>query len=565
MSAAPEVEERAADHAAPFDVMLADAALGSVRRWLPGTAGLRFATSLATRPRTVARRGGSLIGELRRIATGTSQVEPSKRDRRFQDPAWSGNPVLHRVVQAYLSAGQMLECLVGDAGLDWRSEARMRFLVDNVVEALAPSNSPVLNPTALKAAIDTGGRNFARGAANLARDLATPPRVPSMVDPRPFQVGGNLAVTPGAVVLRTPIMELLQYQPQTDRVRDIPLLMVPPTINKYYIADLAPDRSMVEYFVRSGQQVFMISWRNPDARHADWGLDRYAGAVLDALDAVERICSVDRAILLGLCSGGIITSLVLGHLAGQGELDRVAGVTLGVTVLDQSRAGLPSAVLDRRVADLAAARSARRGYLDGRGLAEMFAWLRPGDLVWNYWVNNYLLGKDPAPFDILFWNSDTTRMSARLHRDFLTLAVRNSLITPGDATVLGTPVDLGAVKLDAYVVAGIADHICPWESCYRTTQLLGGQTRFVLSTSGHIAALVNPPGNPKARYQVNEDNPPDPQQWLRRAGTETGSWWDDYVRWLRDHSGPERPAPDTLGGGGLEPLDAAPGTYVCDR
>jgi polyhydroxyalkanoate synthase len=310
--------------------------------------------------------------------------------------------------------------------------------------------------------------------------------------------------------------------------------------------------------------VFLVSWRNPDARHADWGLDTYVQSVLDAIDAMERICSTDRSALFGFCSGGIIAAITASHLAGTGRPDRLAAFGLAVTVLDNARAGTAAALTDRRLAAAATALSRRRGYLDGRALAEVFAWLRPGDLVWNYWVNNYLLGRKPPAFDILFWNADTTRMTARLHADFVDLAMENYLVSPGSLTVLGVPVDLSRVTVDSYLVAGIADHITPWENCYRSTQLLGGESRFVLSTSGHIAALVNPPSNPKASFQVNKENPGDPQEWLRTAHTEQGSWWPDVVAWLGDRSGAQQAAPEELGGAGLRPLADAPGTYVFD-
>jgi polyhydroxyalkanoate synthase len=307
-----------------------------------------------------------------------------------------------------------------------------------------------------------------------------------------------------------------------------------------------------------------MSWRNPGPEHADWGLDTYIQAVLEALDVTERICQVPRTVLFAMCAGGIIASLTAGYLAGTGKLDRLAGLALAVTVLDNDRAGTAGALLDRQLADAAIAVSRRRGYLDGRSLAEVFAWLRPGDLVWNYWVNNYLLGKKPPAFDILFWNADTTRMTARLHADFVDLAMDNKLVTPGALTVLGTPIDLSQVDADAYLVAGIADHITPWQNCYRSIKLLGGKSRFILSTSGHIAALVNPPGNQKARYQINESTPADPAEWLRTAGTEQGSWWPDLLAWLGERCGADKPAQEELGGGGLRPIVDAPGTYVLD-
>ncbi len=556
--------EQLADEAAPLDVLLVDAAAGPLRRFAPDASTAKFAFALARRPVTTARRLGSLAAELARIGVGTSALAPPKRDRRFADPAWTGNLLLRRVVQAYLAAGMTADQLVGDAALDWQDDKRVRFLVENLADALSPSNVPLVNPASAKAAIDTGGLNFVHGGISLLRDMAAKPRIPEMVDTSSFEVGRNIAVTPGAVVLRTEVLELIQYRPQTAQVRKVPLLIVPPTINKYYAMDLAPGRSLVEYLVQNGQQTFVISWRNPDARDAGWGLDTYVQAVLDALDAVQRVRGVDQAALIGVCAGGIIASITAGHLAATGRLGQLAAFGLFVTVLDTTHAGTVGALADRSVTTAAKAMSRRRGYLDGRDLAEVFAWLRPGDLIWNYWVNNYLLGQKPPAFDVLFWNADTTRMAARLHADFVDLAMDNKLVTPGSLTVLGTAIDLSRIDTDAYLVAGIADHITPWQNCYRSTQLLGGTSRFILSTSGHIAALVNPPGNPKARYQVSKNTPADPEGWLKTAATEHGTWWPDMLAWLGDRCGKDKPAPEELGGGGLRPLADAPGTYVFD-
>jgi len=549
------------DVAAPLDALLIDAAIGPWRRLVPDLSTVRLAARLAGDPATTGRLLRSLGTELVRIAAGTTQPET---DRRFKDPAWHQNPVLRRLMQVYLASSRTVDDLIDSAGLAWRDEQRTRFLAGNLIEALSPSNLPLVNPAALKAAVDTGGLSVARGAANLVRDLASAPRIPQMVDPTGYTVGGNLAATPGAVVLRTEVLELIQYTPQTPTVRRVPLLFVPPTINKFYVLDLAPGRSWIEHLVRSGQQVFVLSWRNPDARHADWGLDTYVQAVLDALAAVERITRTRQTVLAGACSGGILTSLAAAHLAAKGTQHRLAGLVLTVTVLDQRRAGVPAALADRSLARTATAMSRRRGYLDGRRLAEVFAWLRPGDLVWPYWVNNYLLGKAPPGFDVLVWNADTTRMTAALHADFVDLALHNRLAEPGSATVLGTPIDLGAVDVDTYVVAGVTDHLTPWASCYRSTQLLGGDTRFVLSTSGHIAAIVNPPGNPKASYRTAPSCPASSAEWLAAAETRPGSWWNDVTTWLQERSGPDRTAPKRLGGAAFPPLVEAPGTYVFD-
>jgi polyhydroxyalkanoate synthase len=557
----------AAEVSTPLDLLLADAATSPVRRFLPGMSGVRFAGALARRPAPVARRTASLTRELGRIVAGRSEVAPHEKDRRFADDGWAKNPFLRRTLQGYLAAGEAARGILADTDLGWGDRQRMGFIVDNLVEASSPSNNPMLNPKVLKRIVDTGGGNLVEGTRRLVRDFATAPRVPSMVEPDAFEVGVDLAVTPGAVVLRTDVFELIQYTPQTAKVRSVPLLIVPPTINKFYVIDLAPDRSLVEHLVAQGQQVYCISWRNPDKRHAAWGLDTYAQAIIEAMTVAQDISRQERVALLGICSGGMIASMVLAHLAATGDLGRVAAFSLAVTVLDQEHAGLPSALLSHKAAAASTRASAEKGYLDGRALAEVFAWLRPNDLIWSYWVNNYLLGHAPKAFDILFWNADSVRMTAAMHRDFMHLAIHNSLAHPeaGAATVLGTDVDLGTVDVDTYVVAGIADHLCAWESCYRTTQLLGGDSRFVLSTSGHIAAMVNPPGNPKASFQTAPGNPPEAAAWLASASKSQGTWWDDYATWLSERTGPERGKPRRLGSARHEPICAAPGTYVHDR
>ena len=545
-----------------LDVLLTDAARGPLWRMLPGRAAIRTAGKLALKPDAVALRTLRMTTELAKIAVGRSEIEADKHDRRFRDPAWSSNPAFKALLQSYLATGRTVDGLLCDADLDWVSERRMRFAAENILDAVAPSNNPLTNPAAIKAVVDTGGSNLVRGARNLARDMSRPPRVPAMVDTSAFEVGGDLAVTPGAVVLRTPVLELIQYEPQTPIVRERPLLLVPPMINKYYIADLAPDRSMLEHAIKHGQTVFAVSWRNPDERHADWNLETYARAVIDALDAIEAITGADSTHVLGLCAGGIVLSAVVAVLAAQGRQHRIAGLTLGVCALDNRRAGTASAFMDPATATLAVADSARRGYLDGRSLAGVFAWLRPNDLVWNYWVSNYLLGKDPPAFDILFWNADTTNMAAGLHRDFVRLALENSLARPGELELLGTPVDLSQITVDTYIVAGISDHITPWTSAYRSVHLLGSPPRFVLSTSGHIAAMVNPPGNEKASFRVSDDLPDDPEHWLRAATMTPGSWWTDWTRWLGERSGDEGDAPQELGDGDHRPIARAPGSYV---
>jgi len=552
--------------AAPLDLLLTSSAVGIAERMMPNTSWSRFALNLARQPKTVASRGTSLGRQLVSIAEGRSDLAPAKGDKRFADAAWQGNPLLRRTMQAYLAAATTVDQLFSDAHLGWRDGERIRFALDVIIEGFSPSNNPLLNPLGYKALIDTGGLSAVRGLRHFVSDMMSAPRVPSMVEPDAFTLGDNIAATAGVVVFRNEVFELIQYAPQTERVWSVPLLMVPPVINKFYILDISPGRSMIEYFVRQGVQVFAISWRNPTAEQRNWGFDTYGRAILSALDAVEKIAGCDRTHLQASCSGGILAAMTAQHLTATGEGDRLAGLTLMVTVLDQRKAGVAAAAIDEEVANIAIALSARKGYLDGRSLAEVFAWLRPTDLVWRYWVNNYVQGKSPAAFDVLFWNADTTRMAAGLHRDMVTMGVHNSLATPGGVTMLGTPVDLGELDLDAYVVAGVADHISPWQACYRSARLLGSKNcRFVLSSSGHIAALVNPPGNTKAGYRSGGVEEPDPAAWADAAEQHTGSWWPDYVGWLAERSGKEKDAPDSLGGAGMLPLEAAPGSYVLDH
>jgi len=563
----PTNDIRSADElAAPLDLLLTSSAVGVAERMMPNVSWSRFAIALARKPRTLAHRARELGGQLVSIAEGRSDLAPAKGDKRFADPAWQGNPLLKAAMQAYLATNETVNALFADAELDWRDAERIRFVIDLLTEGLAPSNNPLLNPLAYKALIDTGGRSAVRGVRHFIADMAAAPRVPSMVAPDAFTLGDTVAATAGAVVYRNEVFELIQYTPQTDEVSTVPLLMIPPVINKFYVLDIAPGRSMIEYFLRQGQQIFAISWRNPTADQRDWDFDTYGQAILDALDAVEKITGSDRTHLQASCSGGILAAMTAAHLTAIGQGDRLAGLTLMVTVLDQRKAGFAAAAIDEEMANIAIALSARKGYLDGRSLAEVFAWLRPTDLVWRYWVNNYVQGKTPAAFDVLFWNADTTRMAAGLHRDMVMTGLHNSLVSPGEATMLGTPVDLSKLTTDVYVVAGIADHISPWQACYRSARLLGSdELRFVLSSSGHIAALVNPPGNPRASYRVGGVDEPDPAAWLQTAEKSTDSWWPDFVAWLGQRGGAKKPAPTALGGAGMSPLEPAPGSYVLQR
>jgi polyhydroxyalkanoate synthase len=546
-----------------LDVMLSEAAAGGPPRFLAPGSGVKVGAGLARHPQRVAARTAGLAAELTRAATGRSQLAPPKGDRRFGDPAWEGNWLLRRVLQGYLAVGETVDGLISDADVDWRAERRARLTAGNLLDALAPTNFPWSNPTVLKETVNTGGANLARGARRLARDLSRPPRLPATVDTSKFEVGGNLAVSAGSVVLRTDVFELIQYKPTTEQVREVPLLFVPPTINKFYILDISPGRSMIEHYVVQGQQVFAISWRNPEQAQGHFDLDTYAQAVAEARDAVASITEQPKVHVAAACSGGIITAGLLGQLAATGELDKVASLTLMVCALDNDTEGTMSALASRDVAAAAVAESARKGYLDGQALAGVFTWLRPNDLVWSYVVNNYLLGKEPPAFDILYWNQDTVRLAAGLHRDFIHLGLENSFAHPGSLTVLGEPVDLGAVELDTYFVAGVSDHIVPWESAYKGARLFGGKRRFVLSRSGHIQALVNPPSTEsRSSFRVADELPVAPEEFVAQAPKLPGSWWPDWDAWLAARSGALKAAPTTLGNPMYQASAKAPGSYV---
>ncbi len=512
------------------------------------------------RPGFLWRKARALTGESRAILAGDGG--PSvPADRRFADPSWQANPLYRRWMQLYLVLERELKGLPDTVPIDGKDADKARFLLSLLADAAAPTNFLLGNPAALRRARETRGRSLVAGARNLLDDLRHNGGMPSMVNADPFRLGETTAVTPGAVVHRTDVLELIQYQPTTPRVRRCPLVVVPPQINKYYILDLAPGRSLVEHAVARGQQVFMISWRNPAVEHRDWDLTRYVEETEQALAVARKITRAPTANVVGACSGGITAAAALAQLAGRRGA-QAGSVTFLVTVLDtETPTTLTMFGTDQAVAR-AIRRSRRRGLLEGKELARAFAWLRPNDLVWSYWVNNYLLGDDPPAFDVLAWNVDSTNLPAALHVDFLRILAANALAHPDSLEIGGTPIDLRRVTLDAYVVGAQTDHITPWKACYRTPFLLGGKSQFVLSSSGHIQALVNPPGNPKSRFLVNRALPEAPDEWLAGAAERVGTWWDHWLDWLAKRSGDERRAPRRLGSSSHPPIDPAPGLYV---
>jgi polyhydroxyalkanoate synthase len=505
-------------------------------------------------------RSARLSREAGRIVIGRSPIEPPQRDWRFADPTWQGNPLYRRVMQLYLAWCREMDDLVASAALGWRDAERAQFMMSIVTSALAPTNTLLGNPAVLKRTFETGGANLVRGGRQRIDDLRHNGGMPAQIKRGHFTVGRDLAATPGAVVHRDEVCELLQYAPTTSLVQQRPVLMVPPQINKYYFMDLAPGRSFVEYAVSRGIPFFTLSWRNAGPEQGQWNFDTYAAALLRAVEVVCEITRSDDVHALGLCAGGILTAATASHLAATGD-DRLRTASFGVTLLDFETPAAIGLFDSGAVVSAARKRSARKRMLDGPSLGSVFSWLRPNDLVWNYWVNNYLMGDEPPTFDILAWNNDATNLPAALHGQFLDIFTNNVLVA-GETEVLGTTVDLGRIAVDTYVTGALTDHLTPWKGCYRTTQLVGGDSTFILSNAGHIASLVNPPGNPKAHYLAGPEPGEDPDRWRSGAEERRGTWWEDWAAWVIDRTDGERKAPARLGSRRHRPIEPAPGSYV---
>src|SRR5271157_1051279 len=505
----------------------------------------------------------SFLGDVGKAVASEGTLAVAPGDKRFSDPAWKTSAVHRKVLQSYLAWSDAVSTFVDKVDLNEHDRARAKLISSMLIDAVAPTNALLSNPAALKGLVDTGGESLWEGLKNYIEDLIKNGGMPSQVDSRPFELGKNIATMAGAVVFRDPVFELIHYKPLTEEVWRRPVLITPPQINKYYSLDLTPEKSLFRFLLQEGFQVFCISWRNPKPEQRDWGLDTYVRAVDDAVDVARTISGSADVSVMGVCSGGITSSAYVAWQAGRGH-SKVSNLVLAVCTLD------PSTVEDTTLGTLVtpvtieAARKASkaRGVLDGRDLAKVFAWLRPNDLIWNYWVNNYLLGNAPPAFDILFWNNDTTALPARLHSDFLDLIETNPFRRPGALSILGTPIDIGKVKVEAYVVAGTTDHITPWKSVYQTARLLGDETTFILSNAGHLQCLINPPGNPKASFVVGLAKSSDPDAFAGTAEKHGGSWWTHWSGWLSARSGEKVPARSRLGSEEFPPREAAPGTYV---
>lgn len=497
------------------------------------------------------------------LGSETAPPVPVEKDRRFADPAWEDHPGFFALRQCYLAALGLAEDVLAagrrngvDTLADRKAEMAARFAFD----ALAPTNFLLTNPAALKRAFETAGGSLVSGGRHFVDDVLHNGGRPRQVDTRPFHLGDNLAATPGRVVFRNDLMELIQYAPQTEQVHDVPLLASPPWINKYYVMDLAPGRSFLEWAVQHQRSVFAISYRNPDVTMRDATLDDYLiQGPKTALDVIADITGAETVDIVGLCLGGALTAMTAAYLADTGDT-RIGSITLLNTLLDYSNPGALGLFTDEKAIAGLERKMAAKGYLEGANMATTFDLLRANDLIFNYVVSNWLMGQDPPAFDILAWNADTTQMPAAMHSFYLRSLYLKNQLAEGELEIAGQRLALSDVKSDTYLVGAINDHIVPWQASYRATQLLSGDARYVLTSGGHIAGIVNPP-SPKSWYEVAEANADDATVWREHVTRHSGSWWEDWAQWGAERAGPLG-APPPLGSDRYPAVGDAPGTYV---
>jgi polyhydroxyalkanoate synthase len=500
----------------------------------------------------------------RRVFLGPAEQKPAPADKRFAAAAWQANPAYRMLRDAYLLASDWLTKQAEGEEMDPRQRQRLVFHLRQFTDAMSPALLFASNPAAIERALQTGGASLVDGARNLMEDLAAG-RL-SMVDETAFAPGRNLALTPGKVVLRNALCELIQYAPATEQVHQKPLLIIPPWINKYYILDLQPKNSLIRHLVAQGFTVFVVSWKNPDASMEDLGFEDYARlGLLETSDAVMEIAKGAKLNVMGYCIGGTLLAMVLAWLAKQGD-SRFDAATFIVSLQDFSRVGDTAVFMGEPEVELIERQMMARGYLDAREMSNMFNLLRANDLIWSNVVNNYLMGQRPAAFDLLYWNADGTRMTRAAHSFYLrNTYVENRLVKPGGVELAGTKLDLKDITLPIYAVGAERDHIVPWDAAWQITRLTGGEVRYILANSGHIAGIINPPGG-KGYYFTTPEGPPavDAESWRQGAQRHEGSWWADWVAWLAARSGP-MVKPPPMGRGRFKAIMDAPGSYVLEK
>ncbi len=559
----PKLEDEAAQHTSALGPLI-----GLTREDIFGAVAVMLRET-ASDPQRLMKHSQAMGEDMLKIMTGKSELAPDPKDRRFQDPTWQYNPFMRAGMQYYLAVQKGAARWLEDLELDELEKDRARFISNIIIDSLAPTNTLVGNPSAQKMAITSGGLSLVKGLKNAYDDMVHNKGMVSQVDKKPFKLGENIATSKGDVVLRTEMMELVHYAPTTDEVYEVPQLTIPPQINKMYINDLSPEKSVVKFQVDNGIQTFVISWKNPTAEQGEWDMADYVNSCREAMEAVSKITGSKKVNVSAGCSGGQTAAMLASKLASD-EDDILGSLTLMVCVLHPKQNDIEAgSLVSENGLALARRRASKKGVIKGDDLSRGFAWLRPNDLIWNYVINNYLLGQDPPAFDVLFWNADATNLSGALMGDFLTVFETLAFTKQGEVEMVDHKIDLSKVTSDLFILGGVTDHITPWKATYRSTRLFGSKDiTYVLSHSGHMQAILNPPGNPKARYYIQKDAkkklPETADQWLEGTEEVAGSWWPYWMNWVQERSGEKKKAPAKTGNKEFKPLDPAPGLYVME-
>lgn len=542
-----------------IETVLADARFQGLAGLLPKGALSQLAGALVRKPGVPARHLKRFAADLKRIVVSGEQV--AELDFRFADRAWRENPVLNRIALGYAAAVREVQAALDETDLDNRTRRQLQIPLDNVVAALAPTNSPLTNPAVWKEVIDTGGASLAHGVKNLVHDLGTVTKLPTSVDRERFVLGETIAATPGKVVRRERLYELLEFEPVTETIDVVPTIIVASPVNKHYLIDLAPDNSVLKGLLAQGRRGFVLSWVNPDETHADAGFDAYVGSILEAIETVTAICDTDRVHLLGLCGGGQLALLTAGYLAATDRQEMLASLTVAIAIAD-FHGDDEEALIGRKAAEAAIRKASARGYFKATDQSYSFALMRPDECIWIHVVNHYLLGRPAPAVPLIAWAVDQTNLAARFGADMIRTALDNGLAMSGGVVVLGEPIDTREITVDTFVLGASLDHISPWKDCFRTVGMLGGDTTFVLADGGHAISIARPPGHAKSFHWAAPVEGTDPDEWLAGAERTRGSWWNAWSTWIEKLTPETQPAPTRLGSDAFPPLDDAPGQYV---